>query len=42
MNKKKEELVDSIFKKLKSYETKGINITKKDVEAFFSFLINKK
>jgi len=41
MNRKKEELIDSIFKKLKSYETKGIKITKKDIEAFFYFLINK-
>ena len=41
MNNQDSKLINSIFMKLKSYKSKGINIERKDVEQFFNLLINK-
>ena len=41
MKKKDDELVNSLYKKLKSFKKEGLTITKKEVEDFFSILINK-
>ena len=40
MNKKSEYLIDLIFKKLKKYETRIINLEKEDLRKFINFLIN--
>tara|TARA_B100000212_G_C27076400_1_gene406195 strand:- start:434 stop:562 length:129 start_codon:yes stop_codon:yes gene_type:complete len=39
MTKKDEELINSIFYKLKSHENKGIKINKQQVEEFYYLLI---
>ena len=41
MKKKDEQLINSLYKKLKNFDKKGLLITKKEVEDFFSLLINK-
>jgi len=41
MNKKDDQLINSIYEKLKNFEKEGLIITKKDVEKFFYLLIKK-
>ena len=41
MKKKKEELLNSIYEKLKKYDELGIKITKEELEIFFNSLISK-
>ena len=41
MNKKDEQLINSIYEKLKIFKKDGLKITKKEVEDFFYLLINK-
>ena len=41
MKKKDDQLINSLYKKLKNFKKDGLNISKKEVEEFFYFLINK-
>ena len=41
MKKKDEQLINSLYEKLKNFKKEGITITKKEVEEFFYLLINK-
>ena len=41
MNKKDDQLINSIYEKLKKFKKDGLSITKKEVEDFFHSLINK-
>ena len=41
MKKKDDQLINSIYKKLKLFKKEGLIISKKDVEEFFYSLINK-
>ena len=41
MKKKDEQLINSLYEKLKNFKKEGITITKKEVEDFFNFLIKK-
>tara|TARA_Y100000589_G_scaffold150821_1_gene143835 strand:+ start:102 stop:230 length:129 start_codon:yes stop_codon:yes gene_type:complete len=41
MKKKDDELINSLYEKLKNFKKEGLIITKKEVEEFFYFLINK-
>ena len=41
MKKKDEQLINSIYEKLKIFKKDGLKITKKEVEDFFYLLINK-
>ena len=41
MNKKDDQLINSIYEKLKKFKKDGLSITKKEVEDFFNLLINK-
>ena len=41
MKKKDEQLINSLYKKLKNFNNKGLFITKKEVEDFFYLLIKK-
>ena len=41
MNPKSEKLVDLIFKKLKSYNTKEIHLEKNNLKQFVSFLLKE-
>ena len=41
MNKKDEQLINSIYEKLKIFKKDGLKITKKEVEDFFYLLMNK-
>ena len=41
MKKKDDELINSIYKKLKNFEKEGLRITKKEVTDFFYLLIKK-
>ena len=39
MNKKDEQLIKSLYEKLKNFKKEGLIITKKEVEDFFFLLI---
>ena len=39
--KNDDELINSLYEKLKSFKKEGLTIKKKEVEDFFSLLINK-
>ena len=41
MNKKDEQLINSVYEKLKNFKKEGLTITKKEIEDFFYFLIKK-
>tara|TARA_Y100001978_G_scaffold109892_1_gene98033 strand:- start:565 stop:693 length:129 start_codon:yes stop_codon:yes gene_type:complete len=41
MKKKDDQLINSLYKKLKNFKKDGLNISKKEVEEFFYLLINK-
>lgn len=41
MKKKENQLINSLYEKLKNFEKEGLKITKKEVEDFFYFLIKK-
>ena len=41
MKKNDDELINSLYEKLKRFKKEGLIITKKEVEDFFSLLINK-
>ena len=41
MNKKDDQLINSLYKKLKFFEKEGLKITKQQVEEFFYLLIKK-
>tara|TARA_Y100000589_G_scaffold32746_1_gene27339 strand:- start:168 stop:296 length:129 start_codon:yes stop_codon:yes gene_type:complete len=41
MKKKDDQLINSLYKKLNKLKEEGLIITKKEVEEFFYFLINK-
>tara|TARA_B100000900_G_scaffold309417_1_gene268122 strand:+ start:316 stop:444 length:129 start_codon:yes stop_codon:yes gene_type:complete len=41
MKKEDNQLINSIYQKLKFFEKEGLIITKKEVEDFFYLLINK-
>ena len=41
MKKKDEQLINSLYEKLKNFKKEGLVITKKEVEDFFYLLINK-
>ena len=41
MKKKDDQLINSLYKKLKNFKKDGLNISKKEVEEFFNLLINK-
>ncbi len=41
MKKKDEQLINSLYEKLKIFQKDGLKITKKEVEDFFYLLINK-
>ena len=40
MNKKDDQLINSIYEKLRNFKKDGFIITKKEVEDFFYLLIN--
>ena len=40
MKEKDDQLINSLYEKLKNFRKEGISITKKEVENFFYFLIN--
>jgi len=40
MKKKDDQLINSIYEKLKIFKKEGLTITKKEVEEFFYLLIN--
>ena len=39
MKRKDDQLINSIFEKLKNFKKDGLNITKKEVEDFFYLLL---
>tara|TARA_B100000212_G_scaffold234709_1_gene178517 strand:- start:1169 stop:1297 length:129 start_codon:yes stop_codon:yes gene_type:complete len=41
MKKTDEQLINSLYKKLKNFKKEGLLITRKDVEDFFNLLIEK-
>ncbi len=41
MKRKDDQLINSLYKKLKNFKKDGLNISKKEVEEFFYLLINK-
>ena len=41
MKKKDDQLINSLYEKLNNFEKEGLIITKKEVEDFYYFLINK-
>ena len=41
MKKKDDQLINSLYEKLKNFKKEGLTITKKEVEDFFYLLINK-
>ena len=41
MKKKDDQLINSLYEKLKIFKKEGFKITKKEVEDFFYLLINK-
>ena len=41
MNKKDDQLINSLYEKLKNFKKEGLTITKKEVEDFFYLLIKK-
>ena len=41
MKKKDDQLINSLYEKLKNFKKEGITITKREVEEFFYLLINK-
>ena len=41
MKKKDDQLINSLYEKLKNFKKEGFTITKKEVEDFFYFLIKK-
>ena len=41
MNKKDEQLINSLYEKLKNFKKEGLLITKKEVEDFFYYLVKK-
>ncbi len=41
MSKKDDQIINSMYEKLKLFKKKGLSITKKEVEDFFYFLIKK-
>ena len=41
MKKNDDQLINSLYEKLKSFKKEGITITKKEVQDFFYLLINK-
>jgi len=41
MKRKDDQLINSLYEKLKTFKKEGIRITKKDVEDFFYLLIKK-
>ena len=40
MKRKDDQLINSLYKKLKNFKNNGLKITKKEVEDFFYLLIN--
>ena len=41
MKKKDEQLINSLYEKLKNFKKEGLLITKKEVEDFFYYLVKK-
>ena len=41
MKKKDDQLINSLYEKLKNFKKDGLVITKEEVEEFFNLLINK-
>jgi len=41
MKKKDDQLINSLYEKLKNFKKEGIIISKREVEEFFYLLINK-
>ena len=41
MKKKDDQLINSLYEKLKYFKKDGLSVTKKDVEDFFYLLIKK-
>ena len=41
MIKKDDQLINSLYKKLRSFKKEGLQITKKEIEDFFYLLIKK-
>ena len=41
MKNKDEQLINSVYEKLKNFQKEGLTISKKEVEDFFYFLIKK-
>tara|TARA_Y100000589_G_scaffold45217_1_gene38011 strand:- start:226 stop:354 length:129 start_codon:yes stop_codon:yes gene_type:complete len=41
MIKKEDQLINSLYKKLRSFKKEGLQITKKEIEDFFYLLIKK-
>ena len=41
MNKKDDQLINSLYEKLKIFKEEGLIITKKEVQDFFNLLIKK-
>ena len=41
MKRKDDQLINSLYEKLRTYKKEGLTITKKEVEDFFYLLINK-
>ena len=41
MNKRDNQLINSIYQKLKKFKKDGLTITKKEIEDYFYLLINK-
>ena len=41
MKNKDDQLINSLYEKLKNFKEQGLTITKKEVEDFFYFLIKK-
>ena len=41
MKKKDDQLISSLYEKLKSFKKEGLKITKKELEDFFYLLVNK-
>ena len=41
MKRKDDQLINSLYEKLRKYKNEGLKITKKEVEEFFNLLINK-
>ena len=41
MKRKDDQIINSLYQKLKNFEKEGLTVTKKEVEDFFYFLIKK-